>query len=87
MFSYQDKLKNFKNFTDVKLGRTWEYFGRCVANCTSSSYQACNGVQLKITINFIRACLLELESGICCMWPATRGQISKMLQVHLRISQ
>ena len=37
----------------------WEYLDRCVANRTPDAYQACDGVQLKITTNFITACLLE----------------------------
>ena len=39
----------------------WEYFGRGVANRSPGAYQACDGVQSKITTNFIRACLLEFS--------------------------
>ena len=39
----------------------WEYFGKGVANCTPGAYKACDGVQSRITTNFIRACLLEFS--------------------------
>ena len=41
-------------FTNRNYRPYWEYFGRGVANRTSGAYQACDGVQLKTTTNFIR---------------------------------